>query len=192
MAAGTIAVRLRLVSPRHELSGGAAPEQASIPTLGRRVDDVLASFIQFKLPTDTGEALMQDNFLIDDGCILLASTSCSACRYLINDAAALLLAESVRALVIAPTIERGREFMEKDCRDPGIAFQVDPGGERVRALGVDEFPSILTVAGGVIASVYPIATRQHLDKVLSMRKKQSRVPAALVTSGPAEGKETYQ
>jgi hypothetical protein len=187
MAAGTIAVRLKLVKPRPVFAGSAPPEQISVPTIGRRIDEVLAPLIQFRMPTDDGEAIMQDSFLVDDGCILLASTSCGACRYLVDDSADLLLAKSVRALVIAPTIDRGKEFMEKDCRDPGIPYQVDPGGERARAIGVTEFPSILTVADGAIASVHVVVARQQLEKVLSLPAKKIDVLAAQGADGPTSG-----
>lgn len=187
MAAGTIAVRLRLVRARPAFSGSAMLEELSVPTIGRRIDEVLAPIIQFTVPTDDGEAIMQDSFLVSDGCILLASTSCGACRYLVNDAADLLLAESVRALVIAPTIDRGTEFMEKDCRDPGIPYQVDPGGLRAQAIGVGEFPSVLTITDGVITSVHGVVAREHLEKVLSMRKKEPGVLAAHGAGAPGEG-----
>jgi hypothetical protein len=184
-ATGTMALRLRLVTPSGGLGGPAGPQPVKIATLGRRVDDVLGSLIDVEMPT-SGESpvVMRDSYLLGDGAVLAVSTSCGACRFLLHEARDLLSAESVRAVVVAPTIERGIEFVEKDCRAAGILYQVDPDGRLARALGVEEFPSLLRISDGLIAAAHVALTRQHLGKLLHSHGGDRNGPA--VPHQPAE------
>jgi hypothetical protein len=166
-AAGTLAVRLRVVAPRPDRPGpdAAALLPASIPTLGRSVADVLGPLVDVTVATRDGPTVMTDSYLSDDGCVLFVSSACGVCRYLVRESGDVLAARPVRVLVVAPTIERGIEFMTNDCHGAGFGYQVDPAGERARALGVKEFPSVLVIADGVITAAYIVSTAAQLWQV---------------------------
>jgi hypothetical protein len=191
VATGEMAVRLRLVSPRGDaLLGEGELIPASISTLGQRVDDLLGPLIEVTVATDDGLAVTRDAYLSADGCILVVSTSCGACRYLMRTARNLLLTKAVRSLVVAPTIARGIEFIERDCGQPGVFYQVDPKGERARALGLSQFPGVLVIADGAIVSAYIIGSRLHLTRVLALGEKNSVgvAPGAFSPHAAATGK----
>lgn len=166
IATGTMATRLRIIGPRTDLVLGEQELMpATLPTRGQPVHEVLGPLIEATVETTTGLAVMRDEFLCDDGCILIVSTSCAACRYLVHQCRDLLIGESVRTLVVAQATERGKEFVEQDCQADGIAYQVDPAGERARVLGIAEFPSALIVRGGVISAAYIIGSPGQLRAV---------------------------
>jgi hypothetical protein len=168
-ATGTMAVRLRVVTPRPERPRqGGELLTALLPTRGRPVAELLGSLAEVTVPARGGPASMTDAYLTDDGCVLLVSTACGVCRYLVRESAEVLAAGPVRVLVAAPTVQRGIEFVERDCRGDGFTYQVDPGGERVRALGITEFPSVVIVAGGALAAAYIVGTPAHLQQAISL------------------------
>lgn len=177
VATGTIALRLRMVSPRTDLAlGEAAPIPVPLPTRGRAIPDVLGPLIDATIQTAQGQATLRDTFLCEDGCVLFVSTSCAACRYLVHQSRDLLTSGPVRTLVVAPATERGKEFIEKDCRGSGIAYQVDTAGARARALGITEFPSVLIVAGGIVADAYIVGSPGQLRTLSSQPGKRDLRP----------------
>ena len=70
-------------------------------------------------------------------------------------------------LVSAPSIDRGIEFIEQDCKTDSVAYQVDLFGERAQALGVTETPFAITVENGVLASAHVVVTRRQLEVLLT-------------------------
>ena len=200
-ATGTMAVRMRMVSPRTDLLlGDAELIPASLPTRGRNVPDVLGPLIDVTVETALDQATMRDTFLCEDGCILLVTASCAACRYLVHQSRDLLINGTVRTLVAAPTTERGKEFIEKDCKGAGIAYQVDTAGERGHALGITEFPSVLVIADGIISAAYIVGNPGHLRVVSAPPgNRKSELPpmpsgdsyAEKSAFGPAYQKESH-
>lgn len=162
LATGAMAMRLRVARPPAPASPPSPPGAMTIGTLGQPVGDLLAPLIDYTVPVPDGEAPVRDMYLVDDGLILLVSTGCATCRWLVHESRDLLAAAGVRALVAAPTIGRGREFMERDCGADGVRYQVDVAGERARALGVADFPAALQIAGGVVAKAYATVTPEQV------------------------------
>lgn len=170
LATGTLAARTRAVRPHLAPSGTAELGEMSLTTLGSDVAELLSPYIDYTIPTDDGDADVRDMFLVDDGVILLVSSGCATCRYILSETRDLLIAERVRALVAAPSVERGREFFERDCDADGIKYQVDVHGERSRAMGVLDFPAAIIIRDGLIAKAYVTTMKEHIGKVLQMNE----------------------
>jgi hypothetical protein len=170
LATGTLAVRTRAVSPRRSPAGDSELGELSIATLGSDVAELLSPYIDYTIPTDDGDADVRDMFLVDDGVLLLVSSGCASCRRILSESRDVLMAEQVRALVVAPSVARGREFLEKDCDADGIKYQVDIHGERSHAMGVLDFPATVIIRDGMIAKAYVTTTPESIDKVLQVSK----------------------
>lgn len=170
LATGTLAVRTRAVSPRRSPAGDSELGELSIATLGSDVAELLSPYIDYTIPTDDGDADVRDMFLVDDGVLLLVSSGCASCRRILSESRDVLMAEQVRALVVAPSVARGREFLEKDCDADGVKYQVDIRGERSHAMGVLDFPATVIIRDGMIAKAYVTTTPESIDKVLQVSK----------------------
>ncbi|MDX6392115.1 MAG: hypothetical protein QOJ73_3178 [Streptosporangiaceae bacterium] len=162
IAVGTMAVKMRLAQPRAAPLQKTEAKEMTISTLGQSVEEVLAPIIDYPVPTADGDVMLRDMFLVDDGLILLVSTICSTCRILLRESRDALAAADVRVLAVAPTTERGREFVETDCQLEGVKYQVDVLGERARAMGVTDFPATLQIRQGLIAKAYVTASGGQL------------------------------
>ena len=145
---------MRLAQPRAAPLQKTEAKEMTVSTLGQSVEEVLAPIIDYPVPTADGDVMLRDMFLVDDGLILLVSTICSTCRILLRESRDALAAAGVRTLAVAPTTERGREFVETDCQLKGVKYQVDVLGERARAMGVTDFPDTLLIRQGLIAKAY--------------------------------------
>lgn len=171
-ATGTLAVRLRMVTPQRERPpGGGSLQPASIPTRGQDIAEVLGPLAEVTVGTRAGPAVMTDTYLTDDGCVLVVATACGTCRRLLRESREVLAARPVRVLVTAPTTERGIEFIENDCLGAGLPYQVDPGAARARALGLTDFPSVLVIDGGVLTAAYAVGTLAQLRQALSPQER---------------------
>jgi hypothetical protein len=162
VAVGTMAVKMRLAQPRAASLQKTEAKEMTVSTLGQSVEEVLAPIIDYPVPTADGDVMLRDMFLVDDGLILLVSTSCSTCRILLRESRDALAAAGVRTLAVAPTTERGREFVETDCQLKGVKYQVDVLGERARAMGVTDFPATLLIRQGLIVKAYVTASGGQL------------------------------
>ena len=179
-AVGTVALRLRLVRPQaqqHHHDDAGAPEEVTLPSAGQPIAAVLGQLIEETLPGPDGPIRMQERFLLTDGPVLITSTSCGSCRYLLHESSDLLVEAGVRVLVAAPTIERGIEFVERDAQAAGVGYQVDPEAERARAIGVSEFPLLLDVTDGRVGTAHVVVTKSHLETVLGDRTGRTPVRA---------------
>lgn len=170
-ATGTIAIRLRLVTPRPHAASSRGLEPARLAAIGQPMHKLLAPLIDHRVQTADGAAILTDNFLLSDGPVLVTSTSCAACRYLIRDSTQLLTDGQVRLVVVGPSTERGIEFIETDCAAAGVSYIVDVGGEYARALTIEQFPTALTVTEGALATAHTLGTRDDLSKLLELSAK---------------------
>lgn len=166
-ATGAMALKLKLVKPRMRMPDMTQPEPRNVPTIGSNMAELLAPVVTMTIPSGDSGINVRENFLERDGLVLVVSTSCAACRYLVAEAEEVLSAASVRVLVSAPSIERGIEFIEQDCGTDAVTYQVDLFGERAQALGVTETPFAITVQNGVLASAHIVVTLRQLEALLT-------------------------
>ena len=181
LATGAMAVRLRVARPAAPASPPPPLAEMTVGTRGQPVGDLLAPLIDYAVPTPDGDAPVRDMFLVVDVLFLLVSTGCATCRHLVHESRDLLAAAGIRALVIAPTIARGQEFMERDCGAGGVRYQVDVAGQRARALGVADFPASLLIAGGALAKAYVTATPEQL-----------RLAVAAAAAAPSQHQQAHR
>jgi hypothetical protein len=166
-ATGALALKLKLVKPRMRMPDMTQPEPRNLPTTGSSMAELLAPVVTMTIPSGDGGISVRENFLERDGLVLVVSTSCAACRYLVAESAELLSSAGVRVLVSAPSIDRGIEFIEQDCKTDSVTYQVDLFGERAQALGVTETPFAITVENGVLAGAHVVVTRRQLEALLA-------------------------
>jgi hypothetical protein len=68
--------------------------------------------------------------------------------------------------------------VERDCGVTDVSYQVDLDAERLRAFGVDVFPTVLMIVDGVVGPAHIVITRAHLRSVLE-RQNGRRAPAVV-------------
>lgn len=168
VAIGTLALKLRLVQPKTRMDPK-HPEAADLSTIGKDLVEVLGASIEVPgSPNDIGALPAIESFLLDDGPVLVVSTSCGACRYLLRESEEVVDSQGVRVLVYAPSIDRGIEFMETECGAKPTPYQVDDGGARTQALGIRLFPSLLIIRSRRIIAAYSIVTSAQLNSAVAL------------------------